>query len=152
MKVWIYCGVPGSGKTTRAWREHEEAYFVSADDYFLQWEERSGRFVYRFEAAELPNAHASCLRRFVSAITTRNPAIVVDNTNTTAAEIAPYAALALAFGYELQVITLKCDPTKAYERNIHGVPLAAVEAMHRRLEATMASLPPWWPLTVIEAD
>lgn len=75
------------------------------------------------------------------------PDVVVDNTNTTVAEIAPYAALALAYGHELEIVTLDCDPAIGAKRNTHGVPLAACNAMHLRLADRQ--LPPWWNHRVI---
>lgn len=140
-KVWIYCGVPGAGKSTLIDR-HANPYVCSADAYFT---DEFGN--YDFIPAELSEAHASCLRQFTDYVRFGAPEIVVDNTNTTVAEIAPYAALALAYGYELEIVTLLVDPSVAGARNIHGVPMAAVQAMHDRL--LKRDLPPWWKHTVI---
>lgn len=109
----------------------------------------------KFNATLLPQAHAACLRAFVEATVgtgrfdehatpwrARPTALVVDNTNTTVAEIAPYAALALAYGHELEIVTLWCPPDVGASRNTHGVPLAACQAMHDRLNDR--KLPPWW--------
>lgn len=137
MKVWIYCGVSGAGKTTFISGAHPHAPVCSADDYFM----RSGE--YRFDASKLSEAHGACLRNFVSLLQDSTDEVVVDNTNTTVAELAPYAALAQAYGYELQIVTLHCDPDIAHTRNRHGVPLDAIRRMNERLLARQ--LPPWWP-------
>jgi hypothetical protein len=148
--VWIYCGVPGSGKTTISGKRHPGAPACSADHHFM----RSGSYL--FAPRELPEAHASCLREFVDLVTP-DPGgpewdgdVVVDNTNTTVAEIAPYAALALAYGFELRIVIVECDPDVAHARNVHGVPLPAVRAMHDRLQSLL--LPPWYTVEIIDAD
>jgi predicted kinase len=143
MKVWIYCGLPGAGKTTRIKRDHPHAVTCSADDFFMQGGE------YRFDVSKLSEAHGSCLRNFVSLLQDSMPQIVVDNTNTTTAEVAPYAALAQAHGYALEIVTVACPPEAAHARNVHGVPLAAVNAMSDRL--AKRELPPWWPHRTVEA-
>lgn len=141
MKVVIYSGVPGSGKSTLAAKEHPGAPVCSADHFF----ERDS--VYAFNPARLPEAHAACLRKFVELVQAGGwPVIVVDNTNTTAAEVAPYAALALAYDYALEIVTVHCDPDVAAARNTHGVPVHAVRAMATRLAER--ALPPWWPTRV----
>lgn len=144
MKVTILCGVPGSGKSALA-RELKPDIVCSADDFFMT---QSGE--YRFDPSKLGEAHAQCLRKFAYQMVAYggNRHIVVDNTNTTVAEIAPYAALALAYGYELDIVTVKCSPEKAHARNQHGVPFAAVQAMAKRLDAR--ELPPYWPHRTVE--
>jgi len=139
MKVIILRGVSGSGKSTYAAKHYPDAFVVSADHYFMV----DG--VYTFRAADLGKAHADCLGRFVMAIQNLDSGtdIVVDNTNTTAVEIAPYAALAMAFGCELEVVTLNAYAQMAFERNLHGVPfLTVVRQAARLLEE---KLPAWWP-------
>jgi hypothetical protein len=140
MKVYIYSGVPGSGKSTLVREHHAGAIVCSADHHFT---DDDG--VYRFDPTQLPEAHGACLRKFAGYAAIGGPGdpdLVVDNTNTTVAEIAPYAALALAYGHELLVVTVECDPAVAAARNTHGVPEAAVKRMAASLAARQ--LPPWW--------
>jgi predicted kinase len=68
--------------------------------------------------------------------------IVVDNTNLTALEMAPYVSLAMAYGCPVEIITVKCDPEVAAKRNRHGVPLAAIKGMAARLQ--QRQLPAFW--------
>jgi predicted kinase len=148
MKCIILCGVPGSGKSTHA--KGLKGALVSADSYF---EQPDGS--YAFDPSKLPEAHALCLRRFVEHIRLgtfkfHNGDVVVDNTNTTVAEVAPYAALALAYGYDLVIRTIWCEPGTAWARNVHGVPLAAIKAMDARMRERQ--LPPWWPTENVSAE
>ncbi len=70
--------------------------------------------------------------------------VVVDNTNTTTEEIAPYYAVARAYGYDVELVTLLVDVETAAARNAHGVPMRNIEAMHRRLD--QRELPRFWKL------
>lgn len=144
MKVTILRGVPGSGKSTYCSKNYPGAAVFSADDFFMV----DG--VYVFDSKKLPQAHGQCLRYFVEHVQ-RGPVMpaVVDNTNTAVMEIAPYAALALAYGWELEIVTISCNPEVAAARNSHGVPLTGVMAMHKRLME--AQLPPWWPHRIVES-
>ncbi len=153
--VFIYSGIPGSGKTTMAKEEHPEAFFCSADDFFwtedVECDDRPR--IWKYDPSKIGEAHASCLRRFVFAVTSRidDPIeIVVDNTNGTIAEIAPYAAVALAYGYELLITTLHIDPKIAYARNTHSVPFATIAAIYKNINSS--PLPPWWPSRELHWD
>lgn len=139
MKVVVMSGIPGSGKSTLAAQLFDAGTArFSADDFFMVGGE------YRFDPAKIGEAHNACLRGFVAAIQSDvHSTLVVDNTNLSIAEIAPYAALAQAFGAELEILTVRCDPAIAAARNVHGVPAERVAAMAAQLEARQ--LPPWWP-------
>lgn len=146
MKVTILCGVSGSGKSTYARGmepTHERKHIISADDHFMVDGE------YRFDPSQLPAAHAHCLRRFADHVChceSHNVGLlVVDNTNTTVAEIAPYAALAQAYGCELEILIFNCDPEVALERNVHSVPRRAICGQYRRIQGLQDEMPPWWP-------
>jgi predicted kinase len=136
-KAWIYCGVSGAGKTTYIDKAHSGAPVCSADRLTGLYPSPGV-----IDASKLGEAHAFCLRDFNRLVLNAAPEIVVDNTNTTIAELAPYVALAQAYGYEVQIVTLWCDPGIAHARNGHGTPLSVVQAMHERLKAR--EMPPWW--------
>jgi hypothetical protein len=121
------------------------AISVSADHFFMEEGE------YKFDVTKLGEAHASCLRRFVDLVSSgsKDNTVVVDNTNTTGTEVAPYAALATAYGHELKIITIVVDPEVAHARNVHGVPLKTVKDQYKRLERSKGKFPPWWPEVVI---
>lgn len=140
MNVIILRGIPGSGKSTFTKTLAGEVRVVSADHFF----EKSGS--YQFDPTKLPQAHGECLRKFVEALQKGFfETLVVDNTNTSVSEVAPYAALALAYGAKLEIVNIQCDPEVAAKRNIHGVPATGVAAMAKRLSDETPRLPPWWP-------
>lgn len=140
LHVVILRGIPGSGKSrlARKLAPRKTGVICSADDFFM----RSGRYV--FDGSKLGEAHNYCLRKFLHALGCQLSVIVVDNTGTSVAEVAPYAALALAHGATLEIITVKCSVRVAAKRNVHGVPRKAVAAMARRLKEEGKRLPPWW--------
>lgn len=147
----------------------------SADHFFLTPDGK-----YNFDATKLSEAHAACLREFIRLVhfharekTVRKVTIlrgcsgagksffikthpelelVVDNTNTTATEIAPYAQIAPAYGLDVEIVTLKIDPTIAAARNQHEVSLTSVQRMVRRLDAETQHFPQWWKHTIYTWD
>ena len=116
--------------------------YYSADSYFID----SGTKEYNFDPAKLPLAHSSCLRLTLNELQHGKYDIVVDNTNTSVAEIAPYAALALAYDYEVKILSFHATSEQGFTRNKHNVPLAAIEGQQARLATLKGSLPPWWPI------
>jgi len=151
-KVVILSGVSGSGKSTRArklWNDLEPGTYckvVSADDFFMVDGE------YRFDPKKLSDAHGKCFRDFLAALQDDYALVVVDNTNTTSEEIAPYILGAQAFGWEAEILTalpgrmnwvdyyLMCE-----KRNAHGVGFETIKAQHLRI--VNRRLPPWWKNT-----
>lgn len=150
--VKILCGISGSGKSTLCCELLAEltnrfgAIVCSADQYFTE----SGN--YNFNPSKLQDAHAACLRKYTNYVHNGSVGLViVDNTNTTVAEIAPYAALALANGYELEIIILQPKSIeKCILRNIHDVPEKVIRQQAARLQRL--SLPPWWKVQYKEVD
>ena len=126
MKVVIMQGVPGSGKSHHVRTEMVGAHVVSADHFF----ERLGRF----DGSLLQKAHNECLWRYTHTLMDATKLVVVDNTNTTQWEIAPYYQLALAFGYDVNIVSVECDPNVAFHRGTHGVPLNKVMDMHNKIK------------------
>jgi hypothetical protein len=74
----------------------------------------------------------------------------VDNTNTTAAEIAPYYRIAQVWGHSVKVIRLHIDPFQALLRNTHNVPVGTVMAMYARMMND--TLPPFWNVQHLRAE
>jgi predicted kinase len=139
MKATILIGTSGSGKST--WARSQCAKVVSADNYFT-----GPDGVYRFDPRDLGKAHGACLNAYVDALRAGKD-VIVDNTNTTLIEIAPYMALALATeGCEVEVRVFQIDPKVCASRNSHGVSMQTIEAMQARIIATLSNWPPFWPI------
>lgn len=139
--VYIMQGTPGAGKST--WiREHQpRAYVTSADHYF----ERDGG--YHFDPSKLGEAHAQCMRNFFTLLLRARveDAIVVDNTSPQLSDLSPYYSVARAFGAEVTIVRVLCDPDLAAQRNTHGVPIEAV----RRIAASLEDPPPFWACKLV---
>lgn len=162
-KVGILSGVSGSGKSHYAngqcmivERAGGRSSIVSADDFFMV----DG--VYTFDPTKLSEAHGLCFRAYIELLNSGlhmrfspeiGQRIIVDNTNTTAIEIAPYVLAAQAYGWEVEIITIWCNERvfdKVAARNVHGVPYDSVGMQHQRIVDRI--LPPWWKSTTIEPD
>ena len=143
MKVVILRGISGSGKSTLAKKLYQDTpgfkAIYSADHFFVQTDGS-----YKFKPAKLGEAHRKCLLLFAKAMESSNDLLIVDNTNTTAMEIAPYAQLALAYGHAVEVITVECDLDVAASRNVHNVPRAVIVAQNIRLQAETKKLRSKW--------
>jgi hypothetical protein len=146
--VIVLSGISGSGKSTYA-GEKEGVAVVSADRFFM-----SEGGVYCFDPRKLSEAHAACMAMFITACQAGWPEILVDNTNTTALEIAPYMLVAAALGYSSEVRTMRCandaEVSACAARNRHNVPMHAVALQHERLCSRV--LPPWWKNTDIPIE
>jgi len=113
---------------------------ASADDYFT-----GPDGAYRFDPSQLGAAHGNCLRTVIGALELEAPVVIVDNTNTTTIELAPYIALGQAYEREVVVVALNIGVSRAFERNVHQVPGPGIAAQAERLAKTLAEWPPWWP-------
>lgn len=141
---------------------------VSADDYFM----RDG--VYKFDINLLQNAHAACFRRFMGRLEEGQiervvilsgvpgsgkttvarrldgpTTLIVDNTNISAWQIAPYylGAQSHGMGIAVEVMRVLCPPEVARARQTHDVPLAG----HKRMSADFAKrdVLPWWKVSEV---
>lgn len=120
----------------------------SADSFFMV----EGQ--YKFSPSKLSEAHSSCLRGALEAMRDTHDVdsveriIIIDNTNTSIAEVAPYAAAALAYNHELKVITLIGDISTCIERHTHGAPEKNIIMQHENLRRSLVEWPHWWPQDV----
>ncbi len=137
--VIILRAVSGAGKThftSNVMKVAGGGVSVSADTFFM----RFGK--YEFNPALLPDAHNSCVRDFTHHVIGGSPLIVVDNTNTSNIEAAPYHAVGAAHGYRVIHVVIDVDPALA--RNVHGVPPEGVMRQHASLVKALSESPPWW--------
>lgn len=154
MLVTVLRGLSGSGKTTWATKREEAvaegrasplvgAVVVSADQHLVFGD------TYQFGPALVKEAHATCLRQFVSEATTYGKLsprqVIVDNTNCSLAEIAPYCAIAQAYKHELQILEFTQPVDVCLHRNIHRVPLEVLAAQAANMTISKAHWPRWWP-------
>lgn len=146
----------------------------SADHFFVK---PNGKYVW--DPTRLPEAHAACMRKFITLVRAApvgsvvtilrgvpgsgkstfiraNPqlGIVVDNVSLRVADVAPYVAVAQAYGLTAKIITIYCDPKVAGPRNKHGVPPDRVVSMYADLEISDATeyWPPWWDRAQVVSD
>lgn len=126
-KIVILVGASGSGKSTWV-SQQEKGKVVSADHFFM----KNG--LYDFNASLLPKAHEACQKAFREALEAQEPLIYVDNTSTRAWERKPYVDAAKAAGYEVWVKVFRIDPKLGAIRNLHGVPIEAIQKMDARID------------------
>lgn len=115
----------------------------SADNYFMKDGE------YRFDQRNLSVAHGLCLKNFTESVrlppgNSTAQTLVIDNTNCSVSEVAPYAALAAAYSHELHVVTLIGDPKTCWKRGHHGVPFSGVLRQDMNLRKSLNEWPPWY--------
>lgn len=150
----ILCGVSGAGKST--WSKkyldvHPDTHVCSADQYFTKGGE------YKFDPSQLGKAHDYCLRNFIISCTLGSSLywegkdnevfdIIVDNTNTTMDEIAPYYRVAKALDYQVELVNLWVDSKLAAARNVHSVSERSIVQMQKRLSERV--IPKYWELKV----
>jgi tRNA uridine 5-carbamoylmethylation protein Kti12 len=148
-RVVILSGLPGSGKSRFAERlrvecveRGQESLVCSADDHHLVEGE------YRFNPKNAAAAHRVCMRKYLECCVARYPhnLIIVDNTNTSAEEIAPYLRVAEALEIPVSIKRLWVPPEVSFARNTHAVPLPTILAMYRRM---LEPLPSTWPVEVL---
>jgi predicted kinase len=149
MQVILMSGISGAGKDTYI-RERfgisceRIAIVCSADDFF----QKTGSYI--FEPSKLGEAHGECLRKYIDECHLayeeqdwRSPEyLVVNNTNLTAEELAPYVAIANAYGHKVEIVTLHCDPKIAAERSLHVRDINILTAMQDKLNNRI--LPKYW--------
>jgi predicted kinase len=151
--VIVLQGCSGSGKSTYAQKlitaakelGIQTAHIVSADDYFIEQGE------YKFDQTKTGEAHAWCMRNFVGHISAQPEfgLVVVDNTNPGVIDIAPYMAVATAYGWKAEIHRILCDTEMAIARNVHGVPAPQVQKTADRIAGY--TMPSFWPLTEVNS-
>lgn len=139
--IYILRGLPGSGKSTYADSIYNKT-ICSADDFHMV----GG--VYRFDPSKAALAHNECFKKYLLAVQNGSNLdnIVVDNTNTTLMELAPYVRVAEAFNRSYRIVQFECSLATSIARNIHSVPHATIVAMQRNL--LIEPVPPYWKFEV----
>lgn len=140
-RVTIMIGIPGSGKSTWVAANRPDATVCSADHFHT---DKDGAYSWKLE--NQGRAHRECLRDFMAALDAAEPEIVVDNTNTTLDQIAPYIALADAYGVFTEVIAMTSRHVDlCIAENVHSVPQRTIQHMLRAQTRLLFYWPPRWP-------
>jgi predicted kinase len=142
MEVVIMVGVSGSGKSTYIKDKLKEHLVCSADSYFMDGDK------YNFNPAKLGDAHRSCMKLFVESCVGRVEKIVVDNTNTSIDQLAPYYSVARAFNYSVKLVMLEAPAEVCVERNSHGVNKKTIDGMSFNL--SRLKIPPYWDCVIVK--
>lgn len=163
MEITIMVGPAGSGKSTEvdgmlrdvspdkvfrfggnvnAMHTAVEAAVLSADDITYDTE--------GFHPERLGEAHTRCLGVFIATLTRSNELrnvkrLIVDNTNTTAVELAPYVAVAASLNAPVNIVVCQVPWQEGMEKSTHGVPWHAARRQCRQLEKLLDEWPPFWP-------
>lgn len=146
MQITILSGVPGSGKSHWA-KAQANTTIVSADNYLPE----------NPRPQDFGIAHAKCMSAFMDFVRyggmhKTDKQIIVDNTNTTAVEIAPYYLTAQADELtEIRVLRLIPDDFEAaYKRNTHKVPFKTFCVMTANF--LKRDVMPWWEVQDINVS
>lgn len=138
--LYIIRGLPGSGKSTlglslatktkkpvQHWQNwgQDQINSFAADDWFTD----SDTGEYRFNPAELVDAHDECKSRVRGAMMSNIENICVCNTFTQAWEAEPYFKLCKQYDYT--PVVLECQSQFG---NVHGCPDDKIEEMRERWE------------------
>lgn len=131
--LYIFRGVPGSGKTTVAEHMAEHLHFgdsiiCCADDYHMV----NGEYKWKIENQGY--AHKSCQTKCETLMKDNVPTIILANTNTTAKEMKPYETIAETYGYTVFYLVVE---NRHGGKDTHNVPEASLEAMSVRLKDSL---------------
>lgn len=135
----IMRGFPGSGKSTlaraMAWSAVAKGYraaIVSADLYFIRPDGR-----YSWKGDELIHAHDWAREELQKAVNKGTDLVIVDNCNMKHSDYGSYAAIANGYDINLEVVGMpatEADMILYATRNVHGVPLQAIQRMAAKWE------------------
>lgn len=152
VQVILMRGVSGAGKSTWVEKNLPTRTVVSAD-YFQHDEDG----IYRFRKERAPEAHNRCFKNFMDYARLyaqdeelSSMVLVVDNTNCSLLDIAPYYRVAEALGHPVKIVEIKCDPHVAAARTTHGAPGVTIGAMHQALVSER--IPTWWNREVYDQE
>jgi len=127
--LFIFRGLPSSGKTTAAELLINKEHICSADDYFY-----NDKGEYIFDREQLHQAHRQCQNKADNLMIAGVQKVAICNTNTTKKEMKTYYELAQKHNY--RVVQLIVEKTHNNKNN-HNVPDETVEAMRKRFEISL---------------
>lgn len=153
--VIVLQGVPGSGKSTMA--QGIKDRFPSYTQIFSADHGMVFQGLYTFQPWKLGKCHKDCFRSFLDVLDDtelvgNNSILIVDNTNTTNIEIAPYIAAASAYNRECYLVTINIPLETAIKRQVHGVPASKISTMAKRIENSIKTMPSYWKHFEVEGE
>ena len=142
-------GIPGSGKSYSANKVADATggTIFSTDDF---WFNKEGKYV--FNPAKIAQAHGWNQHRAKKAMLEGKTPVIIDNTNTTKREYAPYLQMAKRFDYSVEFLmpdspwweeiaprikdkTFTDKDVKVFvDKNSHDVPEATIRKMMERFQ------------------
>lgn len=126
--LYILRGPSGSGKSTLAKKMGISGHILSTDDFWMQ----NGK--YTFDPKKLGEAHEWNQERANKYMREGISPLIIDNTNIEAWEMKPYVMAAKEYGYEIKLVPVEIKNTaeELAARNVHNVPLHAINKMISR--------------------
>ena len=138
-KVILMRGASGAGKSTYVQVNYPHANVICSNDHH-----RVVDGVYKYTDSKEPQK--KCFKSYYNALVTGQPLVVVDNTNVSAASLAPYIALAELFGYDYTIIEIETDIETCLKNSQHGV---SIDTLYKMAEQLDQPLPKEWKIKVI---
>jgi hypothetical protein len=146
--VTIIRGIPGSGKTH--WgrslfnKDPKVSRYCSNDDYFMvETPPGSGLFEYQYDTAKRGEAVAATMRKYLDAVRSGIPEIIVDNTHTRFWEYENFIRIAELMGYAWKVVEMDVPDLSTFKlcvkRNRHEVPVGTMLMMWYRWEVDVSA-------------
>lgn len=136
MNVVIMIGPSGSGKSTYIENNLKDYFVCSADNFFITNGE------YKYDPNKIGEAHQICLKSFIEEVQKGEKNIVVDNTNTSIEQLAPYYSIAKAYNYNVKFVKMECTSDICVNRNQHGVNKKTIDGMF--FNFSRLRLPKYW--------
>jgi len=142
-KLILLSAVSGSGKSTYAntLRMNAEANGLecevhSTDNYHMRFNPDTGAWEYKFDRDKLGTYHKKNQESAALSMSIGVDVVIIDNTNLSFKEIKPYVLMASVFDYDVEIVEPDTSwmhiPEECANRNVHGVPLAAIKNMFAR--------------------
>lgn len=147
--IFMLRGLPGSGKSTWVKQEFKgrDHIVYSADNFLV----KGGRYEWDFK--KVGDAHGECLKNFIFGVQHRTnfpeTKLIVDNTNLTSVDLAPYIAISKAYCLEFCIVIFDVDSEIAFKRNIHTVPWESYQKKVMLLKND--KMPSYWRPNILYA-